>query len=183
MSALTIHVILGTARKGAFTPDAARFVRAALDAAGHSGELIDPGEYPMIATDDTGTTEASKRYKALIAAADGFIIVSPEYNHGYPGELKLLLDQAFEEYDHKPVGICGASKGPYSGVRMVEQLRLVTIALGMYPTKRAVYFANIRSLFTDGVMDPAQEADYRKKVDGLIEHVAMYANALKTVRS
>lgn len=57
--------------------------------------------------------------------ADGLVIVSPEYNHGYPGEMKLMLDQLYKEYNRKPVGICGVSSGALGGARMVEQLRLI----------------------------------------------------------
>lgn len=184
MSALTIHLISGTAREGASSPHAARFVRAVLDAAGYAGEFIDVRDYPMTATDDTKTTDAAKRYCGFIDAADGFIIVSPEYNHGYPGELKLMLDQAFKEYAHKPIGICGASLGLNGGLRVVEQLRQVTVALGAYPVQRAVYFRNVRELFSvDGGIDPAQEEAYRKQVDGLIAQVASYAEALRSVRA
>jgi NAD(P)H-dependent FMN reductase len=69
--------------------------------------------------------------------ADGFIIVSPEYNHSYPGELKMLLDMLFSQYAHKPVGICGVSSGAWGGTRMVEQLRLVCLAFHLGPHLRS----------------------------------------------
>ena len=65
--------------------------------------------------------------------SDGFIIVSPEYNHGYPGELKMLLNMLFSQYAHKPVGICRVSSGAWGGTRMVEQLRQVGLAFHLGP--------------------------------------------------
>jgi NAD(P)H-dependent FMN reductase len=60
-----------------------------------------------------------------------------EYNHSYPGELKMLLDMLFSQYAHKPVGICGVSSGAWGGTRMVEQLRLVCLAFHLGPHLRS----------------------------------------------
>ena len=78
-------------------------------------------------------------------AADGLIVVSPEYNHGYPGPLKEVLDSLYEEYEHKPIGICGAGGG-LGGSRAVEQLRLVAIELKLVPIREALYFPMVWDL-------------------------------------
>ena len=74
-------------------------------------EIIDVRDYLTEATDNTGDSPQAKELAGKITKADGLIIVSPEYNHGYPGELKMMLDMIYEEYTSKPVGFCGVSAG------------------------------------------------------------------------
>jgi NAD(P)H-dependent FMN reductase len=66
--------------------------------------------------------------------ADAFIIVSPEYNHSFPGTLKMLLDTELANYKYKPVLIVGVSSGQWGGVRVIEHLLPVTRRLGMIAT-------------------------------------------------
>jgi len=161
---------LGTAREGRASEHAAKFVLAEVASSGHETELVDVRDYSWGATTPPWANNSrTKGWQDIATRADGFIIVSPEYNHGYPGELKMLLDGGMEEYRHKPVGICGVSSGGLGGARMVEQLRLVTIELGMYPTKGAVYFSSIGKLFgTDGAIT---DESYQKRVQDLIKEV------------
>jgi len=111
---------------------------------------------------------------------DGLIIVSPEYNHGYPGELKMMVDMLFSEYAHKPVGICAVSSGPWGGVRMTEQLRLVCIALHLLPIGEAVHFPKVQELFDDQgqLLGKSQHGQARR----LLEELIMYAGALKAAK-
>src|SRR5947207_11391517 len=117
---LFIPVILGTARRGRRSEHAARFVfeqtkrRADIET-----ELIDVCELPM-KLDDAGEQMKDPKFSATIQRCDALIIVTPEYNHGYPGLLKHALDMNLEEYIHKAVGICGDSAGTLAGTRQVE---------------------------------------------------------------
>lgn len=115
-----------------------------------------------------------------MARADGMIIVSPEYNHGYPGELKMMLDEAFKEYHQKPAAICGVSNGGLGGARMAEVLRIVLIALHMLPVSTAVYFSNIQNLFDES--GAIRDESYREKVKKLFDELVWYARALKEAR-
>ncbi len=181
MSEIFIPILLGSARDGRFSEHAARFVlEEAKNYGQFEAELIDVREY--IALPHTGvamTKEKAEEWSAKMTRADGLIIVSPEYNHGYPGELKLMLDQIYKEYNRKPVGICGVSSGGLGGARMVEQLRLVAIELQMVPARTAVYFSNAQSLF--GGDSKITDAE-RDKVRGLFNEVLWYARALKPAR-
>jgi len=142
-----IPVILGTAREGRQSEKAARFMlQKALDA-GLESEVLDVRDYRIAATDNTEKSPEAERLAEKARRADGFIIVSPEYNHGYPGELKMMLDMLVSHYASKPVGICGVSSGAWGGTRMVEQLRLVCLALHMLPVGEAVYFPRVQELF------------------------------------
>ena len=92
-----------------------------------SGESRDPG---------------AQEWSAKVAAADGYVVVTPEYNHGYPAPLKNALDHLFAEWSRKPIGFVsyGAAGG---GVRAVEQLRQVAIELDMVPVRRQVAIARV----------------------------------------
>src|SRR5436305_14781783 len=72
--------------------------------------------------DDAGEQMKDPKFSTTIERCDGFIVVTPEYNHGYPGLLKHALDMNLKEYIHKAVGICGVSAGPFGGARVIEGL-------------------------------------------------------------
>jgi NAD(P)H-dependent FMN reductase len=144
-----IPVILGTARKGRESEKAARFMLEETLKAGIESELIDVRDYRIEATDNTEEIPEAKKLAGKIISADGIIIVSPEYNRGYPGELKMMLDMLYKQYARKPVGICGVSSGGIGGARMVEQLKLICIQFQMVPLREAVYFPNVTELFDE----------------------------------
>ena len=81
--------------------------------------------------------------------ADGLVIVTPEYNHGYPGLLKHALDMCLEEYIHKAVGLCGVSAGPFGGSRVIEQMVQVVRELGLTVTFTDVNFSKVRDAFDE----------------------------------
>ena len=146
---LFIPVILGTARRGRRSEHAARFVfeqtkrRADIET-----ELIDVCELPM-KLDDAGEQMKDPKFSATIERCDGFIVVTPEYNHGYPGLLKHALDMNLKEYIHKAVGICGVSAGPFGGARVIEGLLSVMRELGLVAIFEDVNFANVAKIFDE----------------------------------
>src|SRR2546421_9026228 len=143
---LFIPVILGTARRGRRSEHAARFVfeqtkrRADIET-----ELIDVCKLPM-KLDDAGEQMKDPKFSATIQRCDGLIIVTPEYNHGYPGLLKHALDMNLEEYIHKAVGICGVSAGQFGGTRGVEGLLPVLRELGLGTNFLGVDFGKVQKL-------------------------------------
>lgn len=126
-------------------------------------------------------TPEAKQLSATLKKSDGFIIVSPEYNHGYPGDLKNLLDSFYDEYNRKPVAIIGVSDGGIGGARMVEQLRLVAIALQMVPINGVIHFSQVDTLFDDNDVLLKKEL-YEKRFTKLLEELSWYALALKSAR-
>ncbi|MBI3420636.1 MAG: NAD(P)H-dependent oxidoreductase [Candidatus Sungbacteria bacterium] len=180
-SRLVLPVILGTAREGRRSEHAARFVHEELQKREEvQTDFWDVRDFRLPATNDNQESSALvKKYREMVAAVDGLIIVTPEYNHSYPGELKMMLDMAYEEYEHKPVALCGAGGG-MGGVRAVEQLRSVIIELKAMPILEAVYFSNIGDLFdAEGkITNPA----YHERVQKLLDELVWYAKALKVAR-
>lgn len=177
---LFIPILFGTAREGCRTENAARFIFAeAQKRTEIETEFFDVRDFRMPATDDSETTPTALRWKEIMDRADGLIVVSPEYNHGYPGELKMMLDLVYKSYHRKPMGICGAG-GIMGGGRMMEQLRLVAIALKMVPVPAEVYFTNIKERFNEKgeITDPA----YHERVQKFLDEFIWYAKVLKAGR-
>jgi NAD(P)H-dependent FMN reductase len=146
---LFIPLILGTARQGRESEHAARFVFERTKArAGVETEFIDIRTVPM-KLDDAGEQMKDPKFAATIDRCDGLIIVTPEYNHSFPGLLKHALDMCLKEYIHKAVGICGVSAGPMGGSRVIESLLPVMRELGLVTIFEDVNFGKIGTLFDD----------------------------------
>ena len=147
---LFIPVILGTTRQGRRSEPVARFIVSELSKRpGIATELIDIAALPL-PTEDAGEAIKDPGFTAQMDRADALIIVSPEYNHGYPGLLKHVLDSCLKEYVHKAVGIAGVSAGPFGGARVIENLLPVMRELGLVTIFWDLNFGNARQLF-----DPA----------------------------
>lgn len=143
MQDLFIPVILGTARNGRRSETVAERVVDTLKQRGVATELIDVADYPIAATTGESSGTSLDVYRDLMQRADGLVLVVPEYNHGYPGELKQLLDAEYGAYVRKPVGFVSVSAGMIGGARLVEQLRLVAAALRMVPVAPAVHVPEV----------------------------------------
>lgn len=175
-----IPIILGTAREGRQSEKAAKFMFEETISYGLESEIIDVRDFIIGKTDNSRTTPLFQKLREKIDKADGLVIVSPEYNHGYPGELKLMLDMLYKEYHQKPIGFCGVSAGPIGGSRAVEQLRLVAVELHMVPIREAVYFPMIQSLFDE--KGTIKDSSYRNRIKGFLDELTWYAKALKNAR-
>ena len=182
MSNLFIPVILGTAREGRQSEQAARFVQQQVEAAGVSSELIDVREWGKSATlvDWMDNADDTKPWIAKAESADGFIIVSPEYNNLFPGELKLFLDQTLKPYARKPAGLVGVSSGNWGGTRVVETLRQYVSRLGMVAVQPPAYFPNIGDAF-DEAGEPT-DPQATEHLTPMIDDVIWYAEVLKPAR-
>jgi NAD(P)H-dependent FMN reductase len=129
--ALNIPVILGTSRKGRASVHAATLLADLLNRrAGVCSHVIDIASLPL-PVDDAGEAIKQAAYSEAISAADGVVIVAPEYNHSFPGLLKHTLDSCLNEYIHKAVGLVGVSAGPFAGTRVVQSLMPVMRELGL----------------------------------------------------
>jgi NAD(P)H-dependent FMN reductase len=146
---LFIPVILGTSRQGRQSEHVARFVvEQAATYNGVETELIDIRNI-AIATDDAGEAIKDPQFAASMERADGLIIVVPEYNHGYPGLLKHVLDTCLKEYIHKAVGLCGVSAGPFGGTRVIQNMLPVMRELGLVTIFSDLNFGNVQTLFDE----------------------------------
>ena len=146
---LYIPVILGTPRQGRRSEHAARFVFAETGKrAGVETELIDVRDL-RLPLDDAGEQIKDPAFSEKMQRADALILVVPEYNHGYPGLLKHALDSCLDEYNHKAVGICGVSGGPFGGARVIENMLSVMRELGLVTISTDVNFSDVRKAFSE----------------------------------
>lgn len=175
-----VPIILGTGRNGNWSEKVAKFMLEKVLAAGLKSEIISTKDYLVGATWQYEESPEIKALSLKIKKADGFVVVFPEYNHGYPGELKLLLDNFYDEYARKPVGFCGVSKGALGGARGVEQLRLVFVELHAVLIREAIYFSFVRDLFDE--KGEIKDKTYKEKAEKFLGELAWYAKALKKAR-
>jgi NAD(P)H-dependent FMN reductase len=174
---LFIPIILGTPRRGRQSENVARFVfeqtRKRTDV---ETELIDVCTLPM-KLDDAGEQMKDPKFSATIDRCDGLIVVTPEYNHGYPGLLKHALDMNLEEYIHKAVGICGVSAGSFGGVRAIEALLPVMRELGLVTIFWDVNFGNVAKLFDD--QGNLLDQGYVRRLDKFLNELIWMARVLR----
>ena len=144
---LFIPVILGTPRQGRMSENAAKFIhREASRCEGVETELIDVRDIPLT-LNDAGEQIKDPKFSEIVSRADALILVTPEYNHGYPGPMKHMLDTNLKEYIHKAVGICGVSAGPFGGSRVIENLLPVMRELGLVTIFWDVNFSQVQNVF------------------------------------
>src|SRR2546428_2030435 len=114
--------ILGTTRQGRMSLQVSRLLtQEVAKQNGVETELIDIATMSL-PTGDAGEAIKEAGFSGKMDRADGLIIVAPEYNHGYSGLLKHVLDSCLKEYIHKAVGIVGVSAGRFRGGRGIQNL-------------------------------------------------------------
>jgi NAD(P)H-dependent FMN reductase len=184
---LNTAVIYGSVRRDRQGIKAARFVNNKLQERGHLVTLIDPNEYELPFLDlmhkeyESGEApEAMEKVSQILRKADGYIIVSAEYNHSISASLKNLLDHFQTEYHYKPSGIVTYSAGPFGGVRALVNLRGILAELGTPSIPSAFPISQIHSAFDDdgNPLDPA----YDQRIVKFLDEFEWYANALKNAR-
>lgn len=123
------------------------------------------------------------RYTEIVARADAFFIVTPEYNHSFPGSLKRMLDSELQLYNHKPVAFAGASNGNWGGVRAVESLLTAVRETGLVALGWDVYFPHVQDIFdeTGSIKDEYRER-YEKNLAKLFDELLLFARLFKTIR-
>jgi NAD(P)H-dependent FMN reductase len=174
---LFIPVILGTARQGRRTEHAARFVlEQTRKRADIETELIDVCKLPL-KLDDAGEQMKDSKFSATIQRCDALIIVTPEYNHGYPGLLKHALDMNLAEYIHKAVGICGVSAGLFGGARVIEALLPVMRELGLVTIFWDVNFGNVQKIFDE--QGNLLDESYVRRMDKFLNELIWMARVLR----
>lgn len=180
MSKLYLPIILGTSRPGRWSEKVALFVedivKQNLDI---ETEIIDP-KIVDIKYDGNNNELKNSEYSEKTLRADGFIIVSPEYNHGIPGSLKRLLDIEYNNYNYKPVFMVGVSDGPWGGVRMIEALIPILKCLKMIVLHADIQFPNVdRQFDTSGNLI---DQKYIERVNRSLKELVWMSEVMKGAR-
>lgn len=180
---LSVLVILGSARHGRLSDRVASFVMRRLSRLdGVSAELADLATIDLPVMEERlgridppppGLVELG----AAIERADAVVIVSPEYNHGYPGVLKNALDYFLPQFKRTPVALVTVSGGGHGGVIAWSQLVPVLVYMGAFVLPQTVAVSKVQDSFeVDGA---AIDTVYEKRVDGMLAELVWLATKLR----
>ena len=158
MSNLRIAIIIGSTRPGRNGKAVADWILEQASGREATYELVDLADHPLPLLDEAippsmhmYQNEHTKKWAETIAQYDGFVFVTPEYNHGVPGAFKNAVDTLGSEWMGKPVGFVGY--GSVGGVRAIENWRTVLANFSMYDVRAEVNI-NLFTDFTDGEFTP-----------------------------
>jgi NAD(P)H-dependent FMN reductase len=185
---LKIGIIIGTTRpnrKGEAVSKWVLDLAKARPAADVSYELVDIADYnlpnldePMPPSMQNYANEHTKKWSAKVASLDGYVFVSPEYNHSFSGSLKNAIDFVYHEWTNKAAGF--VSYGTTGGVRAVEHLRGVMAELQIADVRAHVSL----SLYTDfenfSAFKPADS--HKAQVNLMLDQLGNWSAAMKGVR-
>jgi NAD(P)H-dependent FMN reductase len=181
-------VILGSVRSDRQGIKAARYIIGKLSARGHEPVLVDPLEKGLPLLDrmykehPPGEAPAVLEELAeLYRKADGFVIVTGEYNQSVPPALKNLLDHFLEEYFWRPSTVVSYSAGRFGGVRAAVALRTILAELGMPSLPSTLAIPSIgKALSEDGT---ANEGWIDSAADRFLAEFEWFAEALAAKRA
>lgn len=125
--------------------------------------------------------EATRRWAAKVAEADGYVLLTPEYNHGYPAALKNALDHVYAEWNHKPVTFVTYG-GTAGGVRAAEQLVQVAVELKLAPLRPQVHIPMAGRVFGRGGSGEV-EPRHAEAADVALRELAWWARVLRAARA
>jgi NAD(P)H-dependent FMN reductase len=182
-----LAIIIGSTRPGRKADTVARWVyEIAKERNDVEFELVDIQDFHLPLLDEPVPPSLgrycrphTKAWAAKIASFDGYLFVTPEYNHGIPGALKNAIDYLYQEWNNKAAGFVGY--GSAGGVRAVEQLRLVMAELQIADVRAQVML----SLFTDfenfTTFKPAPVQ--AQALNTMLDQLIAWSGALKVLRN
>ena len=183
---IRIAIIVGSTRPGRKADSVARWVHAiASKRTDAEYEVVDIQDYNLPLLDEPVppsmnqySKEHTKRWSKTIAAFDGFVFVTPEYNHATSGALKNAIDFLYREWNNKAAAFVGY--GSAGGTRAVENLRLVMGEVQVADVRAAVHLS-LRSDF-EGYKTFKPEAHHEKSVNTMLDQLVSWSGALQSVR-
>lgn len=177
-----VAVIQGSIREGRVNDRVTRWVLRELAAQGFGTAVIDPAA-PELLPLQTGDRAAQARLRTLLAPAQAYVVVTPEYNHAAPGPLKTLIDSQSDVWKAKPVGfVCYG--GISGGLRAVEALRPVFAELHAVTLRDTVSFAAAWNRFDDSgrLTDSGDDATASAAMSQFGDRLRWWSDALGAAR-
>ncbi len=178
-----LPILLGTNRKGRESETVAKWLSEKMSERDDvETKLFDVRDFDL-PRDDYGTAIGKDfpEWRDAIVSADGLVIVVPEYNHGYPGSLKSVLDLLLKEYIHKAVGLVGVSAGPWGGARVVEACVPMVRELGLAVTFTDLNFPIVKDKFDEN--GKLLDAAYNKRAADFLDELIWMSSALRWGRA
>jgi NAD(P)H-dependent FMN reductase len=176
---LFIPLLLGTERKNRESENVARWVFAQMESRDDiETRFFDVRDFELPRGEyGTDIGHLFPEWRDAIIKADGLVIVTPEYNHGYPGSMKSVLDLLLKEYIHKVVAFVGVSTGPWGGTRVIEACVPMVRELGLAVTFTDLNFPKVKTKF-DELGNLIDEA-YNSRAQGFIDELVWMAKSLR----
>ena len=176
---LFIPILLGTPRKARESEHVAQWVYSKMQERTEiESQYFDVRDFQLPA-DQYGQEikDDFPEWRDAIIRADGLVIVTPEYNHGYPGALKSILDLLLREYVHKAVAFVGVSAGPWGGTRVIEACVPMVRELGLAVTFSDLNFPGVAGKFDENgnLLDEA----YERRVKDFLDELVWMATTLR----
>ncbi|MES2553189.1 MAG: NADPH-dependent FMN reductase, partial [Pseudomonadota bacterium] len=176
---LNIPLLLGTNRSDRRSAHVAQWLHKQMQKRPDiESTLFDVRDFAL-PQDNYGTDikDSFPEWRDAIVNADGLVIVTPEYNHGYPGTLKSVLDLLLKEYIHKSVALVGVSASPWGGTRVIESMVPMVRELGLAVTFTDLNFPMVESKFDESgnLLDQA----YEKRSSAFLDELVWMSSALK----
>ena len=176
---LNIPLLLGTNRSDRRSVHVAQWLHEQMQKRPDiESTLFDVRDFAL-PQDNYGTDikDSFPEWRDAIVNADGLVIVTPEYNHGYPGTLKSVLDLLLKEYIHKSVALVGVSASPWGGTRVIESMVPMVRELGLAVTFTDLNFPMVESKFDESgnLLDQA----YEKRSSAFLDELVWMSSALK----
>ncbi len=184
-----LTIIVASTRPGrAGLPISQWFAARAKDHGGFDVNVVDLAELHLPLLDEPNhprlrryTKQHTKEWSAIVEAADAFVIVTPEYNYGYPASIKNAIDYLHQEWGYKPVGFVSYG-GVAAGTRAVQQLKQVVTALRMLPVAESVNIPFYTQFIdSDGALQPNEVME--QAAGAMLDELARTEAALRPLRS
>jgi NAD(P)H-dependent FMN reductase len=176
---LFLPVLLGTNRKQRNSVHPAKWLVGEMEKRPEiETKLFDVANFALPQDDyGQGIKDLFPEWRDAIIRADGLVIVSPEYNHGYPGTLKAVLDLLLKEYIHKAVAFVGVSAGPWGGTRVIEAMVQMVRELGLAVTFSDLNFPKVQNTFD--AQGKLLDSAYEKRAKEFLDELVWMSRALK----
>lgn len=177
---MRLTVITGSVRDGRFGPTVSNWIaRVAAQRPEFEVDVIDLAELDIPA--DMSVSADQQVFAEKIDASDAIIVVTPEYNHSFPGPLKTAIDSLKTQWQGKPIGFVSYG-GISGGLRAVEALRIVFAELHAVTVRDVVAFPMAWTKFDENG-DPVERDVVSVAADALLNNLAWWAAALKKARA
>ena len=185
----TLQVIIGSTRPGRVgLPVGQWFYERAVEHGAFEVELVDLATVNLPFVDEPHhprlrqyTQQHTRDWSARIAAADAFVFVTPEYNHGYSAPLKNAIDFLYHEWLHKPAGVVSYG-GLAAGVRAAEQLKPVMSVLKIVATSAGVYIPTVNQFVDDQRRFNGNDS-HARQATAMLDELRYWETTLRPLRA
>ncbi|OWA50230.1 hypothetical protein BV898_14753 [Hypsibius exemplaris] len=190
-SPLNLLIFLGSVREHRMATRVGRYMQNLLEKRGHTVTLVDPREHNLgevqqplhFYADPTAAPAILHKINKQILEADGFVIVSPEYNSGMAPALASIMDNfSPQSYAYRPAAIVTYSMGQFGGIRAAMQLRQFLSELNLVHMPSMIVISKVHEALSEEGERKVADGQLQRASDAMCKQFEWYANALRKAR-